>query len=62
MSKKHDGWAIKYEGGYISPYSFHVYSSSVVKKYEDGIKGLWRKNRRKGLVKLVKVKLVEVEN
>lgn len=60
---KHDGWAIKYHftgGDFISPVSFRIYRTDVIKKYEENIPGIWRRNRRLGLVKLVKVKLVEL--
>jgi len=65
MAKKYDGWAIKYHftgGDYISPVSFRIFRKDVIKKYEDNISEIWQRNRRRGLVELVKVKLVEVED
>ena len=64
MSKKHDGWTIKYHftgSSFISSNSFCVRRTDVVKRYEDNIPGIWQRNRRRGLVELVKVKLVEVK-
>lgn len=58
----YDGWAIKYHWGHVSAVSFRVYRSQVIQYYEDRVKGLWKKNRQKGYVKLVKVRLIEVED
>jgi len=64
---KYDGWAMKYEWSEtVFPGSFHVHRTGVVEWWEEGgIPELRWKNasRREGMRhKIVKVKLVEVED
>ena len=62
--KKYDGWVVKSYCGrnpWIVPYMFRERRIDVIKGFNEGAPGLWRKLRRKGLHELVKVKLVEVE-
>lgn len=59
--KNYDGWAIKYRWcNRIFPPVF-LYKATLIRKYEGGIKGKWKKSRKKGFVKAIKVKLVEVK-
>ena len=62
MSKvKYDGWCIKYHWtDKLFPPVFQE-RSTVIKDYERNLKGIWRKNCRKGHVKMVKVRIVEVD-
>lgn len=61
---KYDGWVIKVQWSgkpFFLTWHFHEKRTDVVKSFNDGSGGLWRKYRRRGTHKLVKVKLVEVE-
>lgn len=62
---KYDGWVIKvqfpwHQKPYFLPWHFHERRTDVIKSFNDGSGGLWRKYRRRGTHKLVKVKFVEV--
>ena len=64
MAKKYDGWTVKDLRGrsYLYPFDFAETRKEVIKKFDELMgEGEWRKYRRKGWMKLVKVKLVEVE-
>jgi len=64
MSEKYDGWCVKSyweETPSLISCSFGVRRIDVIKYWEADIPGLWRKQRRMGMVKCVKVRLVEVE-
>jgi len=61
--EKYDGWVIKsfYNNKpFLMTWLFHSKKTDVIKDYEEitGIK--WREERRRGGLKLVKVKIVEV--
>ena len=63
MSKvKYDGWCIKYcwTKRLFPPVSRD--RSFLISDYEQGTKGLWRNHRRKGIVKMVRVRIVEVSD
>ena len=61
---KYDGWAIKYKSGELAINSFHRLRTDVVKWWnkmlDDSLS--WRYVRKKYGNKIVKVKLVEVED
>ena len=61
---KYDGWAIKElrrEQSFLSAYHFRETRTEVILDFNRLMgKGEWRKYRRKGWMKIVKVKLVEV--
>jgi len=61
---KYDGWAIKSFVGknpWLIPWYFFELRKDVIKDFDDVEgEGSWRKYRRGGTHKLVKVKLVEV--
>jgi len=64
VSKKFDGWCVKSYWGetpLLVPYFFRERRTDVIKAWESGIKGLWRRQKRRGMVECVKVKLIEVE-
>lgn len=62
---KYDGWTVKElrrRKLFLHAFDFSEKRSDVVKKFDALMgKGEWRKYRRKGWMKIVKVKLVEVE-
>ena len=65
MSKKHDGWVIKSFMGrnpWLIYGFFEETRSKVIERYDDmfGV-GCWKAQRKRGALKIVKVKLVEVE-
>lgn len=63
--KKYDGWVIKTfrpRNPYIIIGYFQETRKEVIKRFEDLFgEGEWQKERRKGYLKLVKVKMIEVE-
>ncbi len=64
MDKKYDGWVIKVQFSgkpYFLPWHFRESRRYVIKAFNKSTGGSWRKYRRKGTHKIVKVKLVEVE-
>ncbi len=61
MAKKYDGWTIKSFDRCLLEWFFHETRSEVIKAFEISVGESWRKYRRRGTHKLVKVKLVEVE-
>jgi len=63
--KNYDGWVIKVQFSrkpYFLPWHFHEKRTDVIKAFDEPTGGLWRKYRRKGTHKLVKVKFVEVSD
>ena len=61
---KYDGWVIKVQwngSSFFLTWHFRERRTDVVKSFDEGSGGSWRKYRQKGTHKLVKVKLVEVE-
>jgi len=62
---KYYGWVIKVQWRREEPFFLTWYfrerRTDVVKAFNDGTGGLWRKYRQIGTHKLVKVKLVEVK-
>ena len=63
MSEKpFEGWAIKYKWAKkLYPPVFYT-RRYLIEHYERGIKNKWRDARRKGTVKAVKVRIVEVND
>ncbi len=65
MSEKYAGWSLKIDWG-RKPYFIHSYfhevRRKVIKDFEETTGLSWRKFRRRGTHKVVKVKLVEVKN
>ncbi|GAH04325.1 unnamed protein product [marine sediment metagenome] len=62
--EKYDGWVVKVQftgKPYFLTWHFRERRTDVVKAFNDGTGGLWRKYRQIGTHKLVKVKLVEVK-
>jgi len=64
--KKYDGWVVKSFFGRNSWFmeeTFYPTRKEVIKHFEERIfgKGEWRKFRRRGDFKIVKVKFVEAE-
>ena len=57
MAKKYDGWVVKTIHGLLV-WTFEQRRSDVIKHWGDS----WKKARRSGEYKIVKVKLVEVED
>lgn len=64
--RKYDGWTLKVSWAgrepYLIPGLFHYDRSGVIKDFEGSDIGSWRRYRRKGIHKIVKVKMVEVSN
>ncbi len=63
--KKHDGWVIKVQwkkNSFFLTWHFRERRTDVIKSFNDGSGGLWRKYRRRGTHKLIKVKFVEVSD
>ena len=63
MSKvKCDGWAIKYD--FVGKLYPPVWDSKelLIKSYNQWVPGLWKKHRKAGKVKAVKVRIVEVND
>ena len=63
---KYDGWVIKVQfrwnqKPYFLTWHFGETRTSVIKNFNEATGGLWRKCRRSGTHKLVKVKFVEVK-
>ena len=62
---KHDGWVVKVqwkgEEPFFLTWYFHERRTDVIKDFNGATGGLWRKYRRGGTHRLVKVKFVEVE-
>lgn len=61
---KYDGWVVKISvyNPFLHVFMFAEKRMEVVKKFEELMgKGEWRKYRRRGTHKIVKVNLVEVE-
>ena len=64
MAKNYDGWVVKSYFGrepLLVPYSFRTTRTEVIEAWEGGIPGFWKRQRRRGNVECVKVKLEEVE-
>ena len=60
----YDGWVIKSlytRTPFLMPWSFNETRRGVIEWYEFSTSDDWKKERRKGRLKIVKVKLVEVE-
>lgn len=55
---KYDGWVVKSVHGWFLNWTFGERKSGIINCWG---REWWRKSRRKGEYKLVKVKLVEVE-
>lgn len=65
--KNHDGWTLKVDWldpskPYLIPGYFHYTRLGVIKAFEGKMVGRWEKYRRKGHHKIVKVKMIEVNN
>jgi len=60
MSKKYDGWALKV-GPYIRAFTVRNTREEVIKNFESLLKTSWRKYRRGGRHKIVRVRITEVE-
>lgn len=62
---KYDGWVVKvqWEGEepFFLTWCFRQRRTEVVRSFNAGTGGLWRRYRQEGTHKLVKVKLVEIE-
>lgn len=65
MKEKYDGWCIKNiwaDPPDILPWFFERTKEMVIAKYEKMRgRGMWEKKRKSGHLKLVRVRLVEVE-
>ena len=62
---KYDGWVIKVQwqkNSFFLTWHFRERRTDVIKSFNDGSGGLWRKYRRRGTHKLIKVKFVEVSD
>jgi hypothetical protein len=62
---KYDGWVIKlqFKGkSYFLPWHFREKRTDVIKAFDGLTGGLWKKYRRKGTHKLIKVKFMEVSD
>ena len=62
--KKYDGWVIKSfyaKNPFLLIGTFHETRKEVIDWYEISVEPFWEKERRKGYLKIVKVRLVEVE-
>lgn len=65
MAKKYDGWTVKYSWGGICEESFHPKRTGVVSwwdKHALSPSTMWKNQSRRLGHKIVKVKLVEVDN
>jgi len=65
MDKKYDGWTVKElrRKAFLYASDFAETRTEVVERFDKLMreKGAWKRYRRKGWMKIVKVKLVEVE-
>lgn len=59
--KKYDGWVLK-SGKYLHIGFLHYTRREVIDHVEKVIPETWKNHRKKGTHKIVKVKLVEVED
>ncbi len=62
MSKNYDGWGIR--NSWTNRVSLPVYRTKrdLIRAYDDICPGLWKNRRKKGILKAVKVRLVEAED
>ena len=61
---KHDGYTVKNCLGrnpWLCPRLFHATKTEVIEDFEKNQEISWKKYRRKGNFKIVKVKLIEVK-
>ena len=64
MAEKYDGWVIKVQfnkKAYFLAWHFREKRTDVIKAFDELTGGVWKKYRRRGTHKIVKVKFVEVE-
>ena len=62
MNKNYDGWCLK-SGQWLRVNTCSYNRPEIIKEFEELMgKGSWRKYRRKGFHKIVKVKIVEVSD
>jgi len=64
--KNYDGWTIKQAtrggGSFLLPEFFHTTRNAVIKQFEKIMLGdTWRKYQRRGFNKIVRVKLIEIQ-
>ena len=67
MSKvKYDGWCPKYfwrpDKSYLGTWWFNLTKRELIEEMDDNLPGWWKKQRKAGNVKAVKVRIVEVED
>ena len=64
MTKKYNGFTLKncmHKNNFLILGYFHYSRANVIKDFEQTTGRSWQEERRKGIYKIVKVKLVEVK-